>query len=317
MSSEVTFARQNSYAASENRAAACENGAMSASDSGPAIDEIIAEVRGMLIPAGLAPVEAEITVAAALDYSRGDLELARLLGRRLTARQAQRIRSFARQRARRIPLQYLTGTAGFYAHEFAVGPGVFIPRPETETLVSLAIEAARGSERPIIYDLGSGSGAIAASIAAELPDARVTAVEASPYAWPWLRRNLRDIAPQVRAHFGDWHRLLAELPAGTVDLLVSNPPYVPDPEVPQDPEVRLFDPETALYSGTDGLDDIRQLASEAARLLRPGGAVLVEHTERQGERVRGLFAAAGLRDAQTHRDLTGRDRMTSAKSRLD
>ncbi len=291
---------------------------MSSSDATPAIAKLISQARSTLVAAGLAPEEAEITIAAALECSRGDLELARLLDRRPTAVQLQRIRGFIRQRSRRIPLQYLTGTAGFYGHELAVGPGVFIPRPETETLVTHAVDTARGSNNmPVIYDLGSGSGAIAIAIAAELPEARVTAVEASPHAWPWLRRNVNSIAPSVRVHFGDWHQLLTELADNSVDLLVTNPPYVPEREVPHDPEVRLFDPETALYSGPDGLDDIRQLADEAARLLRPGGAILVEHTERQGERVRELFAAAGLQRSQTHRDLTGRERITSAKSRLD
>lgn len=297
---------------------ACENMAMPVSDPGPTLDELVAKARQILVPAGLAPNEAEITIAAALERSRGDLELARLLGRRPTPVQVQRIRSFTAQRARRVPLQYLTGTAGFYGHEFEVGPGVFIPRPETETLVTLAIKSARDcGDAPVIYDLGSGTGAIAASIAVELPDARVTAVESSPNAWPWLRQNLRRIAPRVRAHFGDWHRLLAGLPSRSVDVLVSNPPYVPDREIPRDPEVRLFDPETALYSGSDGLDDIRQLAADAARLLRPGGSILVEHTEQQGELIRELFVAAGLQQAQTHPDLTGRERITSAKSRLD
>ena len=166
--------------------------------------------------------------------------------------------------------------------------------------------------RPRVADLGAGSGAIAIAIAAARPDARVLALEASPRAWPWLRRNLRAHAPGAEPRFGDWRQQLEAEPDGDFALLVSNPPYVPTREIPADPEVRRHDPEPALYSGADGLDEIRRIAGAARRLLAPGGHVLVEHTERQGAATRAVLESAGLVDAATLADLTGRDRITLA-----
>lgn len=261
--------------------------------------------------------EAQLLVAAVLDRSLGDLELDRLLGRRVPAADSRRVLELAERRARREPLQHLVGRAPFFGVELAVGPGVFVPRPETELLVETALAtlapAAEGRS-PRVADLGSGSGAIAIAIANRRPDARVLALEASPHAWPWLRRNLRALAPDVEARFGDWRAQLAGEPDGAFAALVSNPPYVPASEIPADPEVRRHDPATALYSGADGLDEIRRIAAAAARLLAPGGHVLVEHTERQGEAVRAVLSDAGLADARTRTDLTGRDRISLARA---
>ena len=282
------------------------------------------ELHGLVVdrlaPAGFAAPEREASalLAAVLDRSPGDLELDRLLGRRIPGPEVERVLAAAARRARREPLQHLVGTAPFFGLDLAVGPGVFVPRPETELLVEAALERLappRAGARPRIADLGSGSGAIVIALAEQRPDARLLALEASPRAWPWLRRNLRALAPAVEPRFGDWRRQLERERGGEpFALLVSNPPYVPSRDIPADPEVRRHDPTQALYSGADGLDEIRRIAAAAAELLERGGHVLVEHTERQGEEVRRVFAEAGLGEARTLADLTGRDRITLASA---
>ena len=276
------------------------------------MDELLTAVARRLRPAHLGPRDAALLVAAALDRSLGEVELARLLGKAVPAAAAARILALAQRRARREPLQHLVGTAPFLDFELAVGPGVFVPRPETEVLVARVAEELDAAPAGRVADVGSGSGAIAIGLARAHPARRVDAFEASPYAWPWLRRNVRGLAPGVAVHFGDWAASLARV-EGEFAAIVSNPPYVPAREIPRDPEVRLFDPAPALYSGVDGLDEIRRLAAAAALRLRPGGLVAVEHTEAQGAVVRELFAAAGLRDGATIRDLAGRDRHTLAR----
>ncbi|SJM57680.1 peptide chain release factor N(5)-glutamine methyltransferase [Gulosibacter sp. 10] len=260
--------------------------------------------------------EADLLMAAISGRSLGDLELDLLMGRGVAAEEANRILRAARRRARRWPLQYLAGEAPCYGLDFRVGPGVFIPRPETEQLIEHAIGFLRRFDPPadgsIVADLGSGSGAIAAAVAVHVPDAEVRAFEASPYAWPWLVDNLRRLAPGVGPVFGDWQERIHADESIRYAAILSNPPYIPTREVPADPEVRLFDPETALYSGADGLGEIRRIADSAARLLAPGGLVAVEHTERQGGAIREILAAAGLVGAATERDLAGRDRFTRA-----
>lgn len=276
------------------------------------MDELLAAVARRLQPAHLGPRDAALLVAAGLDRSLGDVELARLLGKPVATGEAERIMAIADRRARREPLQHLVGTAPFLDFDLAVGPGVFVPRPETEVLVARAITELGATPNGPVADIGSGSGAIAIGVARAHPDRRVHAFEASPHAWPWLRRNVAARAPGVVPHFGDWAASLARL-EGEFAAIVSNPPYVPAREIPRDPEVRLFDPEPALYSGADGLDEIRRIAAAAAARLRPGGFVAVEHTETQGEAVRELFQAAGLGDAVTIRDLADRDRHTLAR----
>ena len=280
--------------------------------------ELQQQVARILVPGGFPnPArEAELLIAAVLDRSPGQLELDRLLGRSLERDQVDGVLAVASRRARREPLQHLVGSAPFREVELAVGPGVFVPRPETELLVELVRTApAARRHQARIADLGSGSGAIAIGVAMALPGAEVVALEASPFAWPWLQRNLRRHAPHVEARFGDWDAQLAHEHPASFDVLVSNPPYVPQREIPADPEVRLFDPETALYSGGDGLDEIRRIAVAAERLLRADGCLVVEHTEEQGAEIREIFAAQGLVDTATHPDLTGRDRFTSARQR--
>jgi release factor glutamine methyltransferase len=218
------------------------------------------------------------------------------------------------RRAAREPLQHITGRAAFRSLDLAVGPGVFVPRPETETVAQVAIDAllAVASAEPLAIDLGTGSGAIALALATEVPHARVVAVENSPRAYVWTKQNAREVAaPNLRLVFADLAEAVPELD-GTADVVVSNPPYIPLGAVPRDPEVRLHDPEHALYGGVDGLDVVRAVSLRARDLLRPGGTLVLEHGELQGEAIRELLVADGWRAPVTTRDLLGRDRATSA-----
>ncbi len=216
------------------------------------------------------------------------------------------------ERARRIPLQHLTGVAEFYGHEFSVGPGVFIPRPETEVLVTATIAAATKYATPVIVDLCTGSAAIAIAVALAVPAAQVHGVELSAQALAWAQRNTALLAPQVNLHLGDAANALGEWDS-QVDVLVSNPPYVPPGAVPVDPEVREHDPELALYGlGPDGLAVPAAVIRSAARLLKPGGTLLLEHADVQQAAVLRLLAGPPWRAATGHPDLTGRPRFVMA-----
>jgi release factor glutamine methyltransferase len=224
------------------------------------------------------------------------------------------------RREAREPLQHITGLAYFRYLELEVGPGVFVPRPETEVMTGWAVEqlAAMDVAEPVVADLGTGSGAIALAIAQEVPRARVHAVEADPLARQWTERNLArtaaavpHLAGRVTLDDGDFATALTELD-GTVDLVVSNPPYIPVGSwVP--PEVGEYDPATALWSGADGLGAIRVVEAVARRLLRPGGLVAVEHGAQQGPSVYWVFAEEnGWRQTRNNTDLSGRDRFVTA-----
>ncbi|WP_406282715.1 peptide chain release factor N(5)-glutamine methyltransferase [Embleya sp. NBC_00896] len=221
--------------------------------------------------------------------------------------------AIARREARE-PLQHITGRAFFRYLELQVGPGVFVPRPETEVVVGWAIDALRAMDvaEPLVVDLCTGSGAIALAVAQEVPRSVVHAVELDPGAHRFAERNAS--ASRVVLHAGDALTALPELD-GTVDLVISNPPYVPlDERDEMAPEARDHDPELALFSGPDGLDFIRVLSKTAYRLLRPGGLVVVEHADTQGGAVPWIFnEEAGWVDAADHRDLTNRPRFTTAR----
>jgi release factor glutamine methyltransferase len=216
------------------------------------------------------------------------------------------------RRARREPLQHLTGTAYFRHVELAVGPGVFVPRPETELLAGWAIEQAAALEQPTVVDLGTGSGAIAKALADEVPGAAVHAVELDPGAHAWAERNLLGTGVELR--LGDLVTAFDEL-IGQVDVITCNPPYIPlEAWESVAPEARDHDPHLALFSGPDGLDAIRLLELRAAALLRPGGVVGVEHADVQGESAPAVFAAAGRwTEIRDHRDLAGRPRFATAR----
>jgi release factor glutamine methyltransferase len=230
---------------------------------------------------------------------------------------AERFDTLVERRAAREPLQHLTGAAFFRHVELAVGPGVFVPRPETELLAGWAIEHALdvGSSTgrvPVVVDLCTGSGAVAKALADEVPGADVHAVELDESAHRWAERNLADTGVDLR--HGDMATAFDDL-IGTVDVVVCNPPYIPlEAWESVAVEARDHDPHLALFSGDDGLDAIRVLARRAALLLRPGGVVGAEHADAQGESAPAVFAATGQWTAIVdHRDLAGRPRFTTAR----
>lgn len=277
---------------------------------------LLADATRRLADAGVESprVDAELLLASVLGVSRARLlTLVTVPDDVLT-----RFGTLLDQRADRVPLQHLTGRAPFRFLELAVGPGVFVPRPETEQLTGWALERLAGMDAPVVVDLGSGSGAIALSIANEHRGARVTAVERDPGAIEWTRHNAAarvdagDTPVDVsRGDMTDPH-LLAELD-GTVDVVVSNPPYVPDgATVPR--EVADHDPPLALWGGPDGLDVVRGMLTVAARLLRPGGWLGIEHADVQGDALPALVRAQGaFTDVEDHPDLAGRPRFTTAR----
>ncbi|WHP18566.1 peptide chain release factor N(5)-glutamine methyltransferase [Cellulomonas sp. ES6] len=227
------------------------------------------------------------------------------------------------RRRRREPLQHIVGSTVFRYLSLRVEPGVFVPRPETETVAQVAVdEAARltaEGRSPLVVDLCCGAGGIALSVDTEVPGARVVAVDASPEAVALTRHNHgASGSGTMRVELGDVRdpALLAELD-GTVDVVVSNPPYIPPDAVPVDPEVRDHDPDLALYGGgADGLDVPRAVLAAAARLLVPGGLLVMEHAEVQDAASRADAEATGAFEAvATLPDLTGRPRMLVARRR--
>lgn len=257
-------------------------------------------------------VDAELLAGHVRGVGRGELQAAMVRGDALTADEAERLDALIARREAREPLQHITGTAPFRHLSLAVGPGVFVPRPETETVVQHAIDALLHAPdpSPIAIDLGTGSGAIALAMATEVPHARVFAAELSPEAHAWASRNT-DGVENLTLVLADMADAFPEL-AGLASVVISNPPYVPDAAIPRDPEVRLFDPAMALYGGADGLDLVHALSVNALRLLRPGGLLVIEHGELQGADIRGILDHDGWRATATHRDLTLRDRATTA-----
>lgn len=221
------------------------------------------------------------------------------------------------RRAERIPLQHLTGVSYFRTTELAVGPGVFSPRPETEVVAGHAIDVLSSMQRdvkgrqPLVVDLCSGSGAIAAAISVEVPGVEVHAVERDPAAGPWLLHNARSHG--FTAHLDDVDGCLPEL-TGQIEVVVANPPYIPEGSIPRDPEVARFDPPAALYSGVDGLEHMRMIERNAARLLKRGGCVAVEHGDLQGKLAPEIFAGTNKwSDVADNVDLAGRDRYVTAR----
>ena len=259
-------------------------------------------------------VDAELLIGFVLGMSRGEVQAKAITGTTVSTSEAAAITALMERRAGREPLQHITGRAPFRSLELAVGPGVFVPRPETEQVAQFAIDALRAAagREPIGVDLGTGSGAIALALATEVPHALVYGVENSPEAFLWTRQNFRESgADNARAVFVDLASALPELD-GTVAVVISNPPYIPLGAIPRDPEVRLFDPEHALYGGEDGLDVVRQVSRTARRLLHPGGTLVLEHGELQAAAIAAILAADGWRAIASHPDFLGRDRSTSA-----
>lgn len=255
-------------------------------------------------------VDAELLAAHLLHGgSRAELQRALLMGDRLTPNQVAEYEALVARRASREPLQHITGRAPFYRLELSVGPGVFVPRPETELLVEEALGVLRLTEKtnaPRIVDLCTGSGAIAAAIKSELPNAQVFAVELSEEAIPYARKNLEPLG--VHLVQGDALTALTEL-VGRFDAVLSNPPYIPPGNVPADPEASLHDPDMALYGGgEDGMQMPTAIAARAYELLAPGGFFMMEHDDTQEEAVAELLARVGFERCYPVRDLNGRPR---------
>ena len=290
--------------------------AASVSPSVVALADLLQTSTALLERAGIptARADAELLAGFVLGCSRGRVQASVLTGTVVDASAAESLLQAVHRRASREPLQHITGTAPFRHLELAVGPGVFVPRPETEIVAQFAIDTlqAVATPEPIAVDLGTGSGAIALAMATEVPHALVFGVEVSAKAFVWTRENFRVIgAANARAIFAPLADALPELD-GTVDVVISNPPYIPTGAVPRDPEVRLFDPEVALYGGPDGLDVMREVSRAALRLLHPGGTLVVEHGEQQAGPVADLLRNDGWHAIAHHRDLSGRDRATTA-----
>jgi len=257
--------------------------------------------------------DAQVLLAHVLGVDRGRLPLVD----DVSAAEAERYDALVARRAAREPLQHLTGVAPFRHVELLVGPGVFVPRPETELLAGWAVEQAAaaiagGTDHPVVVDLGTGSGAIARAVHDEVPAAHVHAVELDERAHAWAARNLAGTGVDLRQ--GDLGEAFADL-AGAVDVVVSNPPYIPHEAWESvAAEARDHDPALALWSTGDGLDTIRVVEQRAALLLRPGGVVGVEHADAQGESAPEVFAGTGRwEQVRDHPDLAGRARFVTAR----
>lgn len=281
-----------------------------------ALDTLRLQVIATLSAAGITDpdVDAELLLGHVLGLGRGEVRARLIVNDLVSDENAHLIRGLTSRRAAREPLQHILGVAWFRSLTLEVGPGVFVPRPETEQLAQMAIDALRvlAEPSPIGVDLGTGSGAIALAMATEVPHARVFAVEKSLEAMPWTRKNFANLgADNATLVQGDLADAFPEL-NGTVAVVASNPPYIPNAAIPRDLEVQLHDPHLALYGGEDGLDVVRLVSQTGLRLARSGGALMMEHGELQGEDIRNILITDGWRAAATHRDLLGRDRYTSA-----
>ncbi len=278
-----------------------------------ALAAALREATDVLAAAGVPSprADAEVLAGHLLGLRRGEVVAAALRGDAAPAG----LPELVGRRAQRVPLQHLTGRAGFRGLELEVGPGVFVPRPETEVTAGLAITAAlavaAAGRAPVVVDLCTGAGAIALAVAIEVPTAVVHAVELSPAAHAYAQRNLAGSG--VALHLDDAATALPHLD-GAVDVAVGNPPYVPPGAVPREVEVREHDPPEALYGGgPDGLDTPRAVVATAARLLHPGGAVVLEHAEVQQDQLLALLSGPAWQTAEGHRDLAGRPRCVTAR----
>ena len=276
--------------------------------------ELVRQATGRLAAAGVASpdFDAAELLAHVLGTTRSRLPLVESV----TAEQSEAYAGLVARRAAREPLQHLTGTAAFRYVELAVGPGVFVPRPETELLAGWAVEQARAvadeGRVPVVVDLCTGSGAIALAVATEVPGAQVHAVELGDPAHAWASRNLAGSGVDLR--HGDMVDAFGDLD-GAVDVVVCNPPYIPlEAYESVAPEARDHDPDLALFSGEDGLVALRVVEQVAARLLRASGVAGAEHADVQGEAAPAVFVATGRwSDVRDHPDLAGRSRFVTAR----
>lgn len=278
--------------------------------------ELLNHAAARFVLAGIdsAQNDAELLAAWALGISRSELQTKLIFDEEIDEVAAgPLIVAFAR-RQQREPLQHITGRAYFRNLELTVGLGVFVPRPETELIAQLAIDALKAdpSNQPVAVDLGTGSGAIALAMATEVPHAQVFAVEKSAAAYEFAKQNFAKYSKIENLIQGDMADAFQEL-IGKVSVVASNPPYIPKDAVPRDPEVQQYDPALALYGGDDGLDLIRIISARAKELLHPGGFLVIEHADSQSKQVCELLLADGWVQVSAHQDLTFRDRAVSAR----
>ena len=273
-----------------------------------------AEKRFVEVGIDSAQVDAELLVGHFLGLSRGGVQSEVIRGATISEADSEALSVLFARRLKREPLQHITGKAYFRNLELQVGRGVFIPRPETEFVAQLAIDALQriDLENRIAVDLGTGSGAIALAMATEVSNSKIYAVEKSSAALPFTKLNFETYGASncILAH-GDLADAFPDL-AGTVSVVVSNPPYIPSAAVPRDIEVKLYDPELALYGGDDGMKIMHLVSAAAKRLLREGGTLVVEHADTQAAQVCELLLADGWRQVLSHQDLTTRDRAVTA-----
>jgi release factor glutamine methyltransferase len=277
------------------------------------IKALISDGKAQIEAAGYSSVDAEILFAHLLGLTRMELHNPIALERALAeiSDESAIVDGYAqlvKRRCNHEPVQYLTGTAGFRNLDLAVGPGVLVPRPETEGLVEEVLKHIANLPGPVsVIDLGAGSGAMAISIATEAPNTHVIAVEKSSDAIEWLKQNVAFYDESIRIVQGD----VADVLEGVkCDVVVANPPYVPDSQ-PLPKDVATFEPAIALFGGSDGLDIPKRFIAAAARLLKVGGLLAIEHTETQGESIANLLST-DFTQISLHLDLTGRPRWTSA-----
>jgi release factor glutamine methyltransferase len=267
----------------------------------PTAARLLAQAR-----AAIDPVDAELLLLHVLARPRSWLFAH--AGETVAAADAARFRALVARRAQGEPVAYLTGSRGFWTLDLAVTPATLVPRPDTELLVELALARLPADADARVADLGTGSGAIALSIAKERPRAQVVATDASPDALVVARGNARrNGIGNVAFREGSW---LAPLAGETFDLIASNPPYIAEGDTHLAQGDLRFEPAMALASGADGLDDIRIIVAAAPAHLRPGGWLLLEHGWHQGDAVRALLRDAGFVEVATGRDLEDRDRVT-------
>jgi release factor glutamine methyltransferase len=278
------------------------------------VSEILSESSSKLQEAGVtsAKVDAELIACYCIGVSRSELALMVATKQEFPTESLDRFQLALARRVARQPLQHITGVAPFRHLELKVGPGVFTPRPETEEVVGFALEKIGSWPTPLIVDLCSGSGAIAISFATEISGSKVFAVEKSIEAFAYLRDNAARYglaADNLRNE--DLQNSLPELD-GQFDLVISNPPYIPNDAIPIDLEVQLHEPSMSLYGGVDGLDVVRQISSRALKLLKPRGLLVMEHADTQSSAIGKLLLAEGWLEIETRADLAGKDRMISA-----
>ena len=280
------------------------------------VESIVTATAERFARAGItsALADAELLVGFVTGWTRGEVSAKAFMGASLDSDVVSRLDELVARRETREPLQHITGQAPFRYLVLDVGPGVLVPRPETELVAEWAIEALMQVPHPspIAVDLGTGTGALALALVTEVPHSRVFAVEKFAPALEWATRNIDRLGDgRVTLVTADASDALSEL-NGTVDVVVTNPPYIPDSERPIDTEVLGYDPESALFGGSDGLRDIRTFVLTAARLLRSGGVLVLEHGDGQGQAVREIALAAGFRSPTTHVDLLQRERALTA-----